>query len=269
MAGTSRPGMLDFMPGFHPQMDPTTGLYRQPTTPNNATGNLDPRNEAGMRWNPETGRYERTPAAQGADQGAYTDAAIPPSLRGILDTIPGMGGSGGPGGTGGPGGYGGSGVPTGAGPGGKAGGSGVAGPQLPDAKSATDAAFATAKDRSGQISRAALDSLRGELGATGNLGSGAEVQGVRDIISAGAGIEGQATRDAASKQADVAADFAKTKYAGEVTQRGQDVQAQEAQARLAFEQREAAAQRQMQLLTLALSGINGSRPSSSSSGNLY
>jgi hypothetical protein len=137
---------------------------------------------------------------------------------------------------------------------------------LPDQQKASEAAFATEKDRAGQIARAGLESLRGELGSTGQLGSGAEVQGVRDIIQSGQGIMGQANRDIAMKQADLGADFAKTGSLGGITQRGQDVQAREAEARLAqerelqasrlsFEQQQLASQRQMQLMQMALGGL--------------
>jgi hypothetical protein len=105
------------------------------------------------------------------------------------------------------------------------------------------------------VARSAVDTLRGELGSTGNLGSGAEVQGVRDITGTAAGIEGQAGRDIAMKRADQAADFAKTGYQGSIAQRGQDISAQEANARLALEQRQAESQRQLQLMTLALGGL--------------
>jgi hypothetical protein len=98
------------------------------------------------------------------------------------------------------------------------------------------------------------------------LGGGAEAASVRNVIQSGAGELGQVSRDQAVKQADLAADFAKTGYAGSITQRGQDVSAQEAQARLAqearladanlaFQKQQAASSQQLQMLQLALSGL--------------
>jgi hypothetical protein len=55
------------------------------------------------------------------------------------------------------------------------------------------------------------------------------------------------------KQTDVAADFAKTGYEGDITQRGQDIQAQDANARLAL----AKQQMNMQMLNTILRGIGG------------
>ncbi len=148
----------------------------------------------------------------------------------------------------------------------------VGGLEPTDMTAANNASFATAKDKSGAVARSSLDSLRGELGATGMLGSGAEVQGTKDIISDAAGLQGQVVRDAAGKEADLRADAAKTKYAGDITQRGQDVAAQEAKARLAQEQRNADFQRQqaeaqnrLALLQLALTGLKQTQ----SSGGLY
>jgi len=138
--------------------------------------------------------------------------------------------------------------------------------QLPDQSAASNAAFATAKDRVGQTSRASLDALRGELGASGMLGGGAEGRLVADVITKGEGELGQVSRDQAMKESDLAADFAKTNFSGGITQRGQDVSAAEAAARLAQEQRladaslnfqkqQAASQQQLQMLQLALSGL--------------
>jgi hypothetical protein len=135
-----------------------------------------------------------------------------------------------------------------------------------DNTAANAASFATAKDQVGKIGRASLDALRGELGATGQLGSGAEVQGVRDVIQSGAGELGQVSRDQAITDAGHKADIAKTNYLGSVTQRAQDVGSQEAQARMAqeariadqnnlFRQQQAASQNQLQTLQLALSGL--------------
>ena len=214
---------------------------------------------AGYEWNPVQKQYIRTPTSQGQAVNQYNTAANP-ALAGLISGIAGSAGSF-AGGAAGAGGFGGSsfggtttsgsGSPTGS----VSGGSYVPQISLPSQQAAAESAFATSKDRAGALARSGLDSLRGELGATGNLGGGAEVQGTKDIIAAGQGQLGQASRDIAGKQADIATDFAKTGYQGAITQRGQDISAQEANARLALEQRQAESQRQLQLMTLALGGL--------------
>jgi hypothetical protein len=130
-------------------------------------------------------------------------------------------------------------------------GGGVAPIQMPDMTSSNNAIFAQAKDKVGKLSRSSLDSLAGELGSQGMLGSGAQVQATRDIVANNAGEMGQVERDLATKNADTALDVAKTNYQGSLTQRGQDIQSQEANARLALEER----QQQYQLLNMILSGM--------------
>ena len=249
---------------------------------------------AGYVWDPVKGEYVHSPTQQGQAVNEYNKAANPQAqdlfgrLSGLLSGgVGGQGGAGGggggTGGTGnilvnggndyGPGGGGGGGT------GGISGGSNIAPVAMPDFTASNNAAFATAKDKAGKISRASLDSLRGELGATGNLGGGAEVQAVRDTVNENAGLLGQVSRDQAEKQAETAADFAKTGYAGNITQRGQDVSAAQANAqlaqtrelanaRLAFEQRQADSARQLQLLTLALSGLKGAGGGGAGGGGL-
>lgn len=211
---------------------------------------------AGYEWDPVQRKYNRTPTALGQATNQFNTAANP-ALAGLMGSLTGqLGGTGSGGGVGA--GLSGGGVGGGVGgPGGGGVGGGSYVPQLslPNQQAAAEAAFASSKDQAGKIARSGLDSFRGELGATGNLGGGAEVQGVRDIIQSGQGLMGQANRDITMKQADQAADFAKTGYQGSITQRGQDINAQEAQARLAQEARQAESQKQLQLLTLALSGL--------------
>lgn len=224
----------------------------------------------GYEYDPVQMQYVRTPTAQGAAVKEYNDAANP-ALAGLLASISGGGGL-----TGGAGSFGGGtssgGFTSGGGSvnpaGGITAGSRLPTLQMPDQSAASRAAFATAKDRVGQTGRASLDALRGELGASGMLGGGAEGQLVRDTVTKASGELGQVSRDQASKEADLAADFAKTNYTGGIAQRGQDVQAAEAQARLAQEQRladatlnfqkqQAASQQQLSMLQLALSGLKG------------
>lgn len=230
---------------------------------------------AGYTWDPVKQEYVHSPTQQGQAVNDYTKAANP-ALAGLLSGIgtgaaAQFGGGASSGSAASAFGGGGSAAPSGA-PGG--GGGGVTGGgrlpslSLPDQSAGTAAAYATAKDQVGKAGRASLDSLRGELGASGMLGGGAEGQLTRDVIQGSEGQLGQVSRDQASKGADLSADFAKTNYAGGITQRGQDVSSQEAQARLAqearladaqlsFQKQNAASQQQLQMLQLALSGLKG------------
>lgn len=230
---------------------------------------------AGYTWDPVKQEYVHSPTQQGQAVNQFTTAANP-ALAGLMSSIGSgaaaqFGGGSASAGGGATAFGGGSGVPGGGGSGVPGGGAGGYMPslQLPDQSAGTAAAYATAKDQVGKSGRASLDSLRGELGASGMLGGGAEGQLTRDVITDASGQLGQVSRDQASKGADLSADFAKTNYAGGITQRGQDVQSQEAQARLAqearladaslsFQKQQAASANQLQMLQLALSGLKGS-----------
>lgn len=247
-----------------------------------------------------------TGTATGTEKQASLDAQ--PSLKGLLTGAGGGGLFGGDSGVTGvlPPSGGGTGTPTtpplvgndygnfGGGSGGGGGGSSApAMPtlQMPDQSAATAAAFAHAKDQAGQMTRASLDSLAGELGGQGMLGSGAQLKGAAGILAKGTNLLGEESRMEAQKSADIAADFAKTGYEGSITQRGQDIgqqtayrgqdigrstsargqdieqrgqdiQSQEAQATLANAQYQAEAQRNLQRLQMVLGGLSGA-------GNLY
>lgn len=231
---------------------------------------------AGYTWDPVKREYVHSPTQQGQAVNDYTKAANP-ALAGLMSSL-GSGASaqfgGGAQSSGaGVGGFGsgGAGVPGGGVPGGGTnvtGGGHLPSLTMPDQSAGTAAAYATAKDQVGKAGRASLDSLRGELGASGMLGGGAEGQLTRDVIQGSEGQLGQVSRDQASKGADLSADFAKTNFAGGITQRGQDVSSQEAQARLAqearlsdanlaFQKQQAASSNQLQMLQIALSGLKG------------
>lgn len=136
----------------------------------------------------------------------------------------------------------------------------VPGVEAPDMTDANAQIFGRAKDQAGQVGRSSLQSMRDELGATGMLGSGAEVQGTRDIASKGMGLIGEVSRDNAINESSQKADFAKMKYQGDITQRGQDIAAQEARARIAL-QRELAQQQMLQAALQGLMGGSGGRTS--------
>lgn len=211
--------------------------------------------DAGMYWKTPDSLAMIPNAGVAAQAGkaanAYTQAANP-SLAGLMAAA---GGGGAPaGGVGGA--VGGGGVTSG--------GSGIsAGSQVPgigpiDNTAANAASFGAAKDTAGKVARSSLDSLRGILGETGQLGSGAEVQGSRDIVENAAGLVGDVNRQSAITNSNQALDVAKTNQSAGITQRGQDIAAQEAQARLAQEQAALNSQRQLDLLRMALGqGANG------------
>lgn len=259
--------------GPSPWWQQTPGWSTGPGLPQSGLAtNLEQSAPPGYTYDKIKMAYVKTPTQAGSEQNQFNEAANP-SLAALLKSMTSgntginggastamggfMGGSASGGTT--SGGGTGSGVPGG-------GMATIPGVELPDQTAATAARFATAKDKVGQIGRASIDALRGELGATGGLGGGAEVQGVRDVVQSGAGELGQVSRDEAIKQADLGADFAKTRYSGSIAQRGQDVSAREAEARLAqekelaqsrmsFEQQQQKSSQQLQLLQMALGGL--------------
>lgn len=105
--------------------------------------------------------------------------------------------------------------------------------EAPDASAANAASFARAKDQAGQIAQSALQGLRSSLGGRGLLGSGAEFRGTGNIAAKGMGQLGDVNREQAIQNAAAAQDFAKTAYAGDITQRGQDISQMQGQNALA------------------------------------
>jgi hypothetical protein len=214
---------------------------------------------AGMTWDAPTQKWVKSPTTSGQQAGQYVNGYLSeiPSISGLLGGIGGTGtgsvstGAFGSGGTGSTGtGGGGSSAPQ------------VPGLQMPDTSAATTAAFARAKDQAGQMTRASLDSLADEMGANHMLGSGGQMQGMVDALTKGTNLMGEESRSEAEKQADLAEQTALANYTGGITQRGQDmsqqtayrgqdVAAQDAQARLALESR----QQIMSMLSLALQGL--------------
>ncbi len=140
----------------------------------------------------------------------------------------------------------------------------IAGVTAPDMTDANAQIFGRAKDQAGQLGRASLQSLRDELGATGMLGSGSEAQSTADIAAKGLGQLGEVSRTNAVNEAAQKADFAKMKYQGDISQRGQDMADQQARASLAAQQAMQQAQLQLQretsrqqMLLEALRSLNG------------
>lgn len=239
------------------------GLSSGPTPwwqlPNNNVPNLQASAPPGYEYDPVKQGYSRTPTSAGQRTAQFTSAALGgiPSLSGLAGgtATAGATGTSGAFGTGAPAAGTGSGGPV-------TPGSGVAPIQMPDMTSANASTFAAAKDKVGQISRSSLDSLAGELGSQGMLGGGAQVQGTRDIVANGAGQLGQVARDQATTNAGQALDVAKTNYGGALTQRGQDIQSQEANASLAIQRQN----QQYQMLDLILKGLSGSSAAAGNAG---
>jgi hypothetical protein len=140
---------------------------------------------------------------------------------------------------------------------------------LPDQSAAESAAFGAAKDQTGQETSGALTGLQSALAGRGMLGSGAEIGGTAAVINKGQGELGAASREQATNHLANQLDIEKanqgaavstrgqnmgysaTTRGQDVTQRGQDIQAQEAQAQLALTQSlQQAAQRQQILQSI-------------------
>jgi hypothetical protein len=222
---------------------------------------------AGYEWNPIDRQYMRTPTSTGSRAAEGTNAYLQGvGLGNLGGTLTGaLGGL--SGGATGAFGIGGTGqmqpnyasAPLGVGT-----GSSVGHVAAPDTSAAESAAFGSAKDKVGQNAKAALQALNDQMAAQGMLGSGAQVQGARDIIQSGMGELGDVRRQQAITKAGSALDLAKMGYQGDITQRGQDISAQEANARLAqeaaqlqFQRQQSALQQQMGLMQLAMSGLKG------------
>lgn len=130
-----------------------------------------------------------------------------------------------------------------------AGGAGAGGPQVPqipgvDNSAANANIFARAKDKVGEVGRSALTGLRSALGGRGMLGSGAESKGTASIVNKGQGELGDTVRQSAITDSNQSNANATTNYGGAITQRGQDIQAQEENRRLSIQQQQV---RQQQL----------------------
>jgi multimeric flavodoxin WrbA len=192
----------------------------------------------GYDWDAIANGYKKDPAYAGKQAADYANAAMggmTGSMKSLMDQFGGGAGGVGGGATG-VGGVGGVGGGTG-------GGGNPAIPPIaaPDMTQANAAVFSKAKDRAGALARASLNSLNGELGANGGgsmIGSGAQVQGTRDVIEKGAGMLEDTNNQMAMSDAALKADFAKLGYQGSITQRGQDIQQQEANAQLALAQQD-------------------------------
>lgn len=118
---------------------------------------------------------------------------------------------------------------------------------MPDSSGATSAAFARGKDQAGESARAAVNALNDEMGSQQMLGSGQHAQQLGQVVNhANAGVN-ELTREQAIQNATMANDNAKTQYQGNITQRGQNINAAQEAARMQ--------QQQMQGLLSAMGGL--------------
>ena len=226
------------------------------TTPQMGASLTNLQNSAppGYEYDPVQMSYVRTPTSAGQNVADFTKAALGGTGLSGLQTAAGNIGVGGAGtagvsapATGGP--VGGGGQIPGIGP--------------IDTSAATSAAFGAAKDQSGQEAQASLKSLRGLMGAEGLAGSGLEAEGNKGIVEKALGEMGTASRQNATTQASNALTEAEQNQNAAITQRGQDIAAEEANASLAQQQAALQANSSLSMLKLAL----GLLPQVSISGN--
>lgn len=213
---------------------------------------------AGYMWDPVQRTYIKSPASLGGSLNTLATSALGVASGPLMSGVLGGGGlgplqsaAGVGGGSIGVGGGGAGVVAPGTG-GPVNGGAGIPGIGPIDTSAATSAAFGAAKDQSGQEANASLKSLQGLMGAEGLSGSGMEAEGEKGIIENALGEMGSASRANATTQANNALDIAKTNQSAAITQRGQDIAAEEANAQLAEQQAALQASSSLNMLKLAL-----------------
>lgn len=94
-----------------------------------------------------------------------------------------------------------------------------------DVKAAEDAIMARAKDRAGLISKSAMTGLRDSMASRGLLGSGIEGEESAKIMGGAAGGLGELNREQMIQGVQGAQHAADTQFQGDITQRGQNLQA--------------------------------------------
>lgn len=106
-----------------------------------------------------------------------------------------------------------------------------------DGGAASRAAFSTAKDRVGSLGRGAMNSLSREMSGRGLSGSSIEGHEMGNLVGKSQGELAGVVRDQAGFDARRAADVEDRNFAGDLTQRGQDMAALQEQARFGLAQR--------------------------------
>jgi hypothetical protein len=164
----------------------------------------------GYEYDPN-GSFYKTPVQKATDAGSALNALAKVTGLPLLGSMSGSSASG-----------------SGAG-----GGSSVPQVQMPDTSGAVNAAFARGKDQAGSTARAALSALQEEMAGRNMLGSGQEAMATADVVGkAGAGVN-ELTREQAIKSANFANQRGLEQYKGLITQRGQDLNVQQENARRA------------------------------------
>jgi hypothetical protein len=185
---------------------------------------IGPRNDVGQMFDPNTGRSSLTGKQKGTNAGEALRALQEASGLNLL------GGS------------------SSSGVGGVGGGAASLPPvAMGDAAGASAAAFGRAKDQAGQTARASLTALHNEMAGRNMLGSGAEGGETARIVGQAAGASNEMSREQAIQDAKLGNQRAMADYQGRITQRGQDINAAQANA-----------SRQQQALEGLLSVINSS-----------
>ena len=101
-------------------------------------------------------------------------------------------------------------------------------------QAARSAAFARAKEQTGRIGRSSLTGLREALASRNMLGGGAEAVGTGQIVGGAEGALNEFTREQMINDFAAAQQAAGQEYSGAITQRGQDLSAQQAQRQALF-----------------------------------
>jgi hypothetical protein len=136
----------------------------------------------------------------------------------------------------------------------------------PDMAAAQAAQFARAKDQAGEVARSALAGLRSQLGGRNLLGSGAELRGMANVANRGVAQLGELSRDQAIQGSEANQQAALANFQGQITQRGQDIgaqqwvnqfnaQQQQAAQEFAMRQQEQQQQQQFKLMDMILNSI--------------
>lgn len=107
-------------------------------------------------------------------------------------------------------------------------GGGPSGQLSPEETAARAAAFARAKDQAGMTANSALEGLRSATNARGIAGSSIEGEGMARILGGGAGEINDYTGAQLASDLGRSSQVSDRNYQGNITQRGQDLQARQA-----------------------------------------
>jgi hypothetical protein len=116
-------------------------------------------------------------------------------------------------------------------PGGNVQGPHIGGAMTPEEQAARAAAFARAKEQSGGTALSAMKGLQDSMsarGLSGSTGRGLEGGGINDVLSGAAGGVNDFTREQLIQDLNRYSGIADRTYAGDITQRGQDIDARKA-----------------------------------------